>query len=499
MSEHLISIDDARGNLLALAARLAEDVKSADGHADALKRIVPIYVEKGEVDLAAELSDSIADPFARDRLLTLVAEKCAVANDVEYAFQLAEAIEDVGIAAEARERIAVCQVASGDFEKALATAETLDHPDNVFSEMALRFDAEGNAERRDEMIDAMKFPTAKAVALGTLAGQYLQKDDKKSAVEFLDRAAIVAGTIDYETDEIRLLTDIGNLFSDANRKDRAIETLDKARQVVEKMDSVHREYLLSAVSLGFFNAGSIDLADRTLDLITDKTHLSATLLGFARGYWERDERIDALDALEEAYQILQSQLETETRDSRAKFQLWRSVATQFAGFEKYERAIEAAQFLPDDSEQMDALGEIAQIATLHGQDDFADQALRAIADDAKRMTTLVGMSDAKQRRGDSDAALQLLGSAAELAETVPQLALRSGAYNELAKRFAAHGETDKAREISHLNLETILAIKDDSVRAIAFADLSQIYELMGFELNDTEKETLRALIQKTEW
>ncbi len=499
MSEHLISIEDARVNLLALAARLAEDIKSADGHADALKRIVPIYVEKGEVDLAAQLSDAISDPFARDRLLMLVADKCAEQNDVDYAFQLYEAIEDVGIAAEARERIAVRQAGAGEVERALETAATLDHPDNVFGELALKFDAEGNAEKRDEMFESMKFPTAKAAALGALASQHLERGEKKTAAEFLDRAAAVAEEIDYQTDEIRVLTDIGNLFSDADRKDRAIETLDKARRVTEKMDSVHREYLLSAISLGFFNAGSVDLADRALDLITDKTHLAATLLGFARGSWNLGEKTDALEALEESFQILRSQAESETRDSRAKFQLWRSVATQFAGFDKHERAIEAAQELPDENEQLDALAEIAQIAALQGEDDFADQAFRAIHEDSKRMTTLIGMSDAKGRRGQPEESTALLDTAAELAETVPQLALRSNAYNELAIRYAARGETDKAREISHVNLETILAIKDESVRAVAFADLSQIYESMGFELNDREKETLTTLIQNTEW
>lgn len=496
---HLIPIDDARNDLLALAARLAEGIKSADGHADAMKHVVPLYIEKGEVDLAAELSDTVNDPFTRDRLLTLVAERCAAADDVDYAFQLADAIEDVGIAAEARERIAIRQAAAGSFDAALETAATLDHPDNVFGELALRYDAAGDAARRDEMLEAMEFPTAKAAACASLAGARLNADDKKAAVGFLDRAAEAACAIDYETDEVRVLTDIGNFFGDAGRKDRAIETLDKARQIAEKMDSVHREYLLSGVSLGFFNAGSIDLADRTLDLINDKTHVAATLLGFARGYWLREEKDEALDALEEAFQILRSQAESETRDSRAKFQLWRSIASQYAGFMRHERALEAAQELPDENEQAEALAEIAQLAAFQAEDDFADQALRAIPEDSKRMTTLISMSDAKQRRGDPEAAMRLLESAAELAETIPQMSLRSSALNELAARFAAHGQPERAREVSHENLLTILAIRDESVRSVAFADLSQVYESMGFSLNEQEKETLTELIRKTEW
>ncbi len=284
------------------------------------------------------------------------------------------------------------------------------------------------------------------------------------------------------------------MFVEAGRKDRAIETLDKARQIAEKLDSVHREYLLSAISLGFFNAGSMDLADRALDLISDKTHMSATLLGFARGFWDRDEKADALDALDEAFQIIRSQHQSETRDSRSKFQLWRSIATQFAGFGKTEAAIEAAQEIPDEDERADAFSEIAQIATLQNEPDFADQAFRAIEDDSKRMSALIGMSDAIRSR-DEEESVRLLEESASMVDEVPQLSLRSGALNALARRFADRQMTDRAREVSRLNIETILAIKDESVRSIAFADLADTYKSIGFELDESERELLRRSIR----
>ena len=83
MSEHLINIDEARANLLACAAYLAESIKSADGHAETMKTIVPFYIAKSNVDLAAEFANTVDDPFTRDRLLTAVAEKCAAIDDDE--------------------------------------------------------------------------------------------------------------------------------------------------------------------------------------------------------------------------------------------------------------------------------------------------------------------------------------------------------------------------------------------------------------------------------
>src|SRR3982751_3566011 len=107
MDEHFISRDDAEQDLLTAAAFLAENIKSADGHAEAMKAIVPIYLAAGNVDLAAELANGVTEPYSRDRLLIQVAEKCAALDDDEYASQLADAIEDDGMRGQAIERIAL--------------------------------------------------------------------------------------------------------------------------------------------------------------------------------------------------------------------------------------------------------------------------------------------------------------------------------------------------------------------------------------------------------
>ena len=64
MPEHFISRNKAEGDLLSAAAFLAENIKSADGHAEAMKAIVPLYLAKGDVDLAAELANKVGEPFS---------------------------------------------------------------------------------------------------------------------------------------------------------------------------------------------------------------------------------------------------------------------------------------------------------------------------------------------------------------------------------------------------------------------------------------------------
>lgn len=496
MSEHQISIKEAENNLLTCAAFLAENIKSSDGYGEVMKEIVPLYLEKGEVDLAAQFADAIDDPFVRDRLLMLTAEKCAAIDDDDYAFQLVESIEDYGLQAQARERIALQKSIKNEFEKSLKIAETLEHADDALAGIAVHQAVKGDETNALETIEKIDFANSKVNAFQNIALFNLQKGETAKAVEYLDKAVEAAGNIEFAEEKIRALTNIGNLFIETNRRDKSIETFDQAKHLAEKLNNVHRDFHLATVALGFLRAGSLELADRTLDLVADKTQIASCLNGFAQVFWANGEKAEALETLEEAYAILKSQRESETRDSRVKVQIFGAIALQFAKFEKAERAIEIALENIDENEKMTALAGIAQVCTLQGRDELARQSINAISDDAQRMFALIGVSDAKSKLGEKEKAIEILNEAAALGETVSQIASRSSAYNEIAAHFQEWGESERAREVSSENLKTISQIRNESSRAVALAQLANVYKQAEFIINDAEKGILRTMIQK---
>src|ERR1044072_4488593 len=126
----------AENDVLACAAFVAERVNSSDGHGEAIKAIVPRYLQKGEVDLCAQMADALEDNFARDRLLADIAEYCARADDDEYALQLADAAEDYSSRSIARERLAAAKAEMHQFDRAMEIAESLDHRENAYSSIA---------------------------------------------------------------------------------------------------------------------------------------------------------------------------------------------------------------------------------------------------------------------------------------------------------------------------------------------------------------------------
>ena len=496
MSDLFISREQAEHDLLAAAAFMAERIRSSDGHAEAMATVLPMYLDRGDVDLAAELANAVADPHSRDRLLIRVAEKCALVDDDEYAVQLADAIEDHGLRSEAFELIGLAKAGQGKTAAALEIAELMNHPDLVFSAVAVHQAASGNEAGADETLAQIEFPTALTSALQSIADSQIENGKNEKAVSFLERAGASAEDIEHDEERIRMLCEIGNHFIEAGRSDLALETFDRARSYAELLDNVHKDKLLVMCSVGYLHAGNEDIADDTLDLVSDKTQMATALLAFARDSWRKEEKDEAIDTLEEALAILNSQKETEIRDSRTRNSLMAAIAAQFAVFENGERAAEVAQTNSDARENWSALSQIAQILTLQKKDEAARDTIELIDDDSSRVNALIMMSDAKQRLGESETAIELLDEAVSWAETIPQFVARSAAFMEISSRFAAHGLNDRIKSIGLTNLENIVEIKDESSQASAVANLAEVYSKAELPLGDDEKHLITKILAR---
>jgi len=499
MAEHFISREDAADDLLACAAYLAESIKSADGRAEAMNAVVPRYLAAANVDLAAALADTIVDPFSRDKLLVLVAEQCSEIDDDDYAMQLADAIEDDGMSAQARERIGLLKASKGEFEKAREVSGGMVHSDFVEAGIAVRQAADGDETAAFATIEAIDFASARVLAYQNIAAANIEAENFEGALCSIEKAFESAKEIEHDEEKIRTLCDIGNLFVEAKRNDKAIEAFDAARGEAELLDNIHRDFFLANCALGFIYANSQELADRTLDLVTDKTQMASALLGMARDFWKKEEKDEALDTLDEAYEILKSQREIETRDSKARNALMASIATQFAGFGKTDRALEIAGENESQSEQTSALSQIAQILTMQHEDELARQTINEIPDAGDQLFALLAVSDAKNKLGETDAAIALLDEAAAMTSDLPQPASRSSVLNIVADRYASHGMPEKTREISLENLAVIAGIRDESTQAASLVAISEVYDRAGLELSDDEKKVIAGLLPDDTW
>lgn len=499
MNEHLINFQEASENVFLAAAYLAETIGSSDGRAEAVKEIVERLLKRDNVDLAAQFADTIEDSFARDRLLCDVAEKCAALDDDEYARQLAEAIEDEGFQSIALDRIAAQKALLGQFDQASAIALQLAHPADAWATIAVSRAAQGNLEEALNNIGNIELETSKINALLEIAARLMEENDKEKALEITERAYNESNEIDYAEDKIRALLNISERFSELERKDRAIEILSEAKGLAETLDGAHRQGFLSQISFDFLRAGSLDLADRTLDLVTDKTQIAACLANFSDEFAKRGEETEARETLDEAYAVLKSQPDREVRDTALKFSVLNAIADRYAEFGNFDRALEIALENPLEEGRHKILVQIAYVCFEKGNAPDARRAIDLIADDYTKLTALVGAYDLLRKKGETEEAKQKLREAEEAVESVAPPASRSTIHNKLSQRFYALEEASSARRHAFESLKIISRITDESLRATALATLGDWYDEAKFETTAEEKDVLRTMLRRAEW
>ena len=348
------------------------------------------------------------------------------------------------------------------------------------------------------MLDRIDFPAARVTALQHIAAAAIEKGEFGKATDTLDKAAAAAREIEHDEERIRALCDTGSAYIQSKRNDKAVELFDVARADAEVLANTHRDLFLVNCAVGFLQAGSEELAESTLDLVTDKTQMASALLAWAREHWRKGEQDDALDALDESYQILRSQREIETRDSRSANSIMTSIAAQFASWNKVELAVTIAHENKDPEEVTSGLTQIAQVLTLKGDDEQAHGVVNQIAEDPERVTALLGIADTKLSMGDTQAAVTELKEAMQLIETIPQMVSRAWILDNVASRFSHAGETGLARNAGLAALATIAEIRDRSAQATALADLATVYTEADLKIGEEEQRIVDRLLSKAD-
>jgi len=493
MAEQTLATEKSSNEILECAVNLAERINSSEGKSAAIETIVGYFIKNGEVDRAAVLADAVTEPIVRNRLLATVIGKCVKQDDDEYAYQLLEALDQDGAVDFAKENIAWEKASKGDYEAAYKIAEELEQRPEFVAGIVERQAFNGDELGALETLERLDYYDGRANVLTEIALDHLKNDRSERAIEILEKARKALAEIDFQDNKLHSGLNVAYAYLEAKREDEACVVFSWVREIAEGIDNVTKDSWLASVAGGFLAAGDVDLADETLDLVVDKAEVADCLINFAEVYYEEKENDEAMEALEEAYAILNSQTEREIRDSKARFKHYSNIARMFATLEKNERAIEIAQEIPSASHKYFALTRIAQICTLKSIDEMAGLALKAIDDEAQKMTAMVAVSDAKASIDQTESAVEVLKEASSMTDSVTQFIVRADIYNEFIPRFHKLGIKEKSREIASENLKLIEEIKGNENKSAALASLSQIYRDLDFDLSEADSEVLKSL------
>ena len=491
----IITRDEATSDLLHAAAYLVEGIESVDEMSDAMNAVVPRFLERGEVDVAAALADITIEPLARDRLLALVAEKCIEVNDDDYSMQLVEAIEEEALVAAAMERIALKMVERGDFDRALKIAEELSHSDAIFSALARASYGEGDFDQAFTFASRISIPASRALLSIALARIAMESD---SVVEFgnqINNAERHAAETDLPEEAAGILLESGNLCLEANRGDLAIPKFEKVREIAETLSWPHRDNLLGASAAGLFASGSETLADIALDLVTDKAVIARTLSTFAADLRKGGDISGALESLDEAFLILDGQRDREIRDYRSNNTSWRAVAVQYALCDSGEGAVKVIGRIQDEETRASSASQCAVVAADSNRNADWRTCFDLIAEPLVESMTLIAIAEMYRKNNDIESSGKLIEECQSRLSMIKQPVAASSLGTELFDFHCRSHNRDAASVSLTEALAACSSIVNQSSQAVALARLSTRADSHGFILNDSEKAVLEQVIR----
>src|SRR5438034_204097 len=144
VTETLPDDNDTVSSFLDCAVEIAQAIDNLEGRAEVISLIAIKYAEAGQLNVAADLAETINDSYQRDQAHAALAAKCVEIRAPDYAEKLCDLIEDDTAYALATEGMAVAYAESGIFEESSALAHRLTDSAPTLSRIALAFVARGH-------------------------------------------------------------------------------------------------------------------------------------------------------------------------------------------------------------------------------------------------------------------------------------------------------------------------------------------------------------------
>lgn len=491
----LIEKDDAAADILACAAYLAEHQTRRGEQAECLMKIARIYAQRDDVDTAALLADVIADPHSRDLMLTEITAQCALIGDDEYAWQLVEAIESKDFQNEARQRIAVAQAARGDFNAADETSRKVDDSSALFADITIRL-AKSNAEDAENRLSQIALPIFRAQVLYEIAAAEMRRGDKERAESLLERAAEETRGAQYVEDVVQMLLNIAHLAEQLGAENLSKNCLKQTRAKAADLDPNFREQFLTQIAVGFATVGDFITAENIVHSIGDlhQKSVAAGLIAVEQKTFGKD--AEAIEWLEESFQILQSQKPHQIRSTPARTAWHVDLAKNFARCGAFERAFEITALIADIGARDSACREIAVEAVRYGREELAQQAIDAITSAETKLLALVGKAFAENDINEKDKSLNTLHEAEILIDEVKTLGGRLSVLSALTEAFLRFQKPKIAEELWRESLHLLESVNDTRIKSQTLAELAQTQTAAGIALNDEDRTLLAHLAKK---
>jgi tetratricopeptide (TPR) repeat protein len=355
---------DKASNVLVIAVNTINQISSDSTKAFLLNKVAGKYIEFSQ----------------NDRASTILESSLLLINDIDTSDSRDYTIID----------IAFNYALIGQYEKSLAVAEIVEDEwkkvSKLFTDLIWYYVEAGKHEKVEEIIKSFK---SDLWLLEEAAISYAQQGECQRAIQINDEIA------DEQSKSLTLIA-IGDRYIDDGEIDKALEILDRAKDLASNLQKNHtKSWLLDVIAKKYAKAGRKDLAMQILPKSMSFNQIAYSLIA-AKDYEEvirltesKQQHFTTLERVriyinvadeyvknkqeEKALSLLEKALiVSETLDSKiAKIEIQTEIARLFIRSQNKEKALSILSFTAQTAKMMDnklVIGnELRNIASLYGE------------------------------------------------------------------------------------------------------------------------------------
>ena len=499
MNDFAANAEDVSEDVLEVAILLTQTV-DGDGYFELSQSIATQLAQRGDLQRALDVAETIADPYLKDQTLGVIAAQSVGSNEIEPG-ELLDAIEDPVLRDLAAEQVAIQYAATGDVENSLAFVLQLPDHESVLSLIAVGLATNGFEAQSLDVLESIENPATRVAVSAQLSTVLLKKGKTAEAESLLRSSESDLNQIEYPEERINAALNISTVLRDLGRKDEAFQHLNQAGVLCKEFEESNSEALetvfvrdeaLAQIASEMAQVGYLSEADSLLEEIGDAFQFARATVQLATAYHQSGNSDESLKLLQQAQEITAEQPTYGEYGQRMRDTVFSEIAAAYATCGYYEQALGLSGEIVDSDERLRALTRVGQVAGRSEQPSVVKQAAAKLEGDVSKATFWLALSEsfraAAQLEAYDDAITKSIDNAKQIAMPYEQSLI----FAEIGPRLAEHSP-ERADAVFLQTVENLRSIESGYRRVAILLNLSQHYWKLDRQPGPEERAIFREL------
>jgi len=504
MNDFAANTEDVSEDVLEVAILLTQTVEG-DGYFELSQSIATQLAQRGDVQRALDVAETIADPYLKDQTIGVIAAQTVGSNEIEPG-ELLDVIEDPILRDLATEQVAIQYAAAGDVENSLGLVSQLPEPEPVLSLIAVGLATNGFEVQALEVLESIENPATRVAVSAQLSSALLKKEKTAEAERLIRSSESDLNQIEYPEERINAALSISSVLRELGRKDDAFQHLNQAGALCKEFEDSNAEALetvfvrdeaLAQIASEMAQVGHLAEADSLLEEIGDAFHFARATVQLAMAHYRLGNNDESLKLLQQSQEITAEQPTYGEYGQRMRDTLFSEIAAAYATCGYYKQAFDVSGEIFDSDEKLRALIKVGQISARSEQHSVLKQACDKLQDDLPKATFWLALSESfrasDQSEAFDDAITQSIDNANRLAMPYEQSLILAEIGFRLAER-----SPERADSVFLRTVENLRSIESGYRRVAILLNLSQGYWKLDRRPGPEERVIFRELTAQLE-